>query len=638
MKKAAIILFASMFMATLWAQSPEKMSYQAVVRNSSNELIANTKVGIQISILQGSVYGASVYVETQTPTTNVNGLVSIEIGGGTVKSGSFTAIDWANGPYFIKTETDPSGGTSYSITGTSQILSVPYALHAKTADALTNEIIETDPVFSLSQAANITNADITNLGNLSGINTGDQDLSGYATTTALDESIQWTANDSGIVYNSGNVGIGSTLPAAKLEIKTSSDSAAILKFYTDRAWQFEQMGTGASTRLHLRSLAGNKRFNITDYTHGIVASFYAYEDGKGGMGIGREGSSLYKLDVEGEITSRTPNAFRLRGADYSAFLRNDGNAVYFLLTDSANSDGDWNAFRPFKVYLKTGDVSLGNHSVFVQHGGNVGIGATSPSAKLHIVASGSPRALRISGAASNSYTEAQLAGDGHEYRFGVGGSALTDGSANNFYLYDANAAQFRLILNNSGYIGIGTTNPTSILSFGTPFPEITVSTTDGNDNSVLCLSGGGEASRYRGAVIRLFGNEYSGNKGTLSLNSGTEGEIQMNGNVNIIDDLAVDGAISTGNGGIKWKLFSGNTGGAEVTFAHGLDASKIYSITCLLRDGTTGNGMVKEFAGETSTDFEHYVEFTTTNISIKGIGDSFNDTIDTYKVIVWYIE
>jgi hypothetical protein len=91
---------------------------------------------MQISILQGSAGGTAVYVETQTPTTNANGLVSIEIGAGTVVSGDFTTIDWANGFYFIKTETDLLGGANYTITGTSQLLSVPYALHAKTAETL----------------------------------------------------------------------------------------------------------------------------------------------------------------------------------------------------------------------------------------------------------------------------------------------------------------------------------------------------------------------------------------------------------------------------------------------------------------------------------------------------------------------
>jgi len=137
MKKLFTFMVAVFLTATLWAQSPEKMSYQAVIRNSSEALVTNTTVGMQISILQGSASGTAVYVETQSPTTNANGLVSIEIGGGTVVSGNFSTIDWANGPYFIETKTDPAGGTNYTITGTSQLLSVPYALYAANAGTAT---------------------------------------------------------------------------------------------------------------------------------------------------------------------------------------------------------------------------------------------------------------------------------------------------------------------------------------------------------------------------------------------------------------------------------------------------------------------------------------------------------------------
>ena len=135
MKKLITICAAILMTATVFAQSPNKMSYQAVIRNSSNGLVTNSAVGMRISILQTTPSGTAVYIETQTPTTNANGLASIEIGGGTVVSGNFANIDWANGPYFVKTETDPNGGTNYSITGTSQLLSVPYALYAKNTDS-----------------------------------------------------------------------------------------------------------------------------------------------------------------------------------------------------------------------------------------------------------------------------------------------------------------------------------------------------------------------------------------------------------------------------------------------------------------------------------------------------------------------
>ena len=108
MKKNYIILTVILMVICIflpwqeYAQSPEKMSYQAVIRNSSNKLVQNQEVGMQISIIQGSADSTAVYIETQNPTTNANGLVSVEIGGGTILSGNFATIDWANGPYLIR--------------------------------------------------------------------------------------------------------------------------------------------------------------------------------------------------------------------------------------------------------------------------------------------------------------------------------------------------------------------------------------------------------------------------------------------------------------------------------------------------------------------------------------------------------
>lgn len=149
MKQIFTFLAVVLLTVSVAAQSPEKMSYQAVIRNNSDALVTNTQIGMQISILQGSIYGAAVYVETQTLTTNANGLVSIEIGVGTVLNGDFATIDWANGSYFIKTETDLAGGTSYSITGISQLLSVPYALHAKMAESISGSAMATHYVGEL---------------------------------------------------------------------------------------------------------------------------------------------------------------------------------------------------------------------------------------------------------------------------------------------------------------------------------------------------------------------------------------------------------------------------------------------------------------------------------------------------------
>src|ERR1035437_192303 len=107
MKKSILFLLATLMVACTFGQAPQMMSYQTVIRNSGGALVANQAIGMRITILQGSSSGPIVYVETQKPTTNANGLASLAIGGGTVVTGIFSSINWGVGPYFLKTEADP---------------------------------------------------------------------------------------------------------------------------------------------------------------------------------------------------------------------------------------------------------------------------------------------------------------------------------------------------------------------------------------------------------------------------------------------------------------------------------------------------------------------------------------------------
>ena len=217
MKNLYSIIATMLIASSIVAQAPQKLSYQAVVRDAGGALVANQTVGMQISVLQSAASGSSVYTETQTPSTNANGLISIELGSGTVVSGTFSAIDWSAGPYFIKTETDPAGGTSYTISGTSQLMSVPYALHAKTAESTTNDLVDdadSDPTNELNTGVVLsgTNLEITDAGGT--IVTDLSSLSGGG------GSGNWTISGTDISNsNSGNVGIGTTTMNAKLTIE-----------------------------------------------------------------------------------------------------------------------------------------------------------------------------------------------------------------------------------------------------------------------------------------------------------------------------------------------------------------------------------------------------------------------------------
>ncbi|MFT5778120.1 MAG: hypothetical protein ACI837_001076 [Crocinitomicaceae bacterium] len=136
----SLVAIATISLSSL-GQAPEGFKYQAVVRDAGNLILNNQAVGMQLTIIQTSPAGTAVYTETFAISTNAYGLVNLEIGTGTTTD-DFTAIDWSAGPYFIETEVDVTGGTSYAVMGTSQLMSVPYALYAKTAENVTNDLVD----------------------------------------------------------------------------------------------------------------------------------------------------------------------------------------------------------------------------------------------------------------------------------------------------------------------------------------------------------------------------------------------------------------------------------------------------------------------------------------------------------------
>ncbi len=138
MKKSLAILAILFCLQMGFSQSPQKMSYQAVVRNNSNTLMVNSQVGVRISIyylpsdpMMGRA--VNVYIESQVATTNQNGLFSIAIGTGTAIYGNLSSVNWAVNEYYIRSEIDVSGTppyTNYTVRGSQQLMSVPYAFYA----------------------------------------------------------------------------------------------------------------------------------------------------------------------------------------------------------------------------------------------------------------------------------------------------------------------------------------------------------------------------------------------------------------------------------------------------------------------------------------------------------------------------
>ncbi len=243
-------VFCAIFVSCiLFAQAPAKISYQAVIRNSSNVLVNNTIMGMRISILQDSFDGEEVYVETQTPESNENGLITIEIGTGTTTD-DFSSIEWSSGTFFIKTETDIEGGSNYTITGISQILSVPFAFHSNTADSLTGVLNEIDPVFNSSVSSGITEIDTAYWNNKQ-----DELIEGsgiYIDNNTISTGPFYLGQDTlgGIVYHIyiGSDGRQHGLLVSKTEgTVTWGNSIAVENSYSDGAYNTQLMSAQAGT-------------------------------------------------------------------------------------------------------------------------------------------------------------------------------------------------------------------------------------------------------------------------------------------------------------------------------------------------------------------------------------------------------
>ena len=155
-------LFYSLFFAlftgsVLLAQAPAGINYQAAIRNLDGTLLSNQAVGIKIDLLEGSLSGSSVYSESFNATTNNFGLVNVVVGNGSVLSGDFSAINWSNGQYFLQLSVDETGGTNYITIGAQQLVSVPYALHAKTAETAIYDAVDDDDADSTNELQDWTN-------------------------------------------------------------------------------------------------------------------------------------------------------------------------------------------------------------------------------------------------------------------------------------------------------------------------------------------------------------------------------------------------------------------------------------------------------------------------------------------------
>jgi hypothetical protein len=274
MKKTIFTFLGAMmlmvFLNQAFAQVPQAFNYQAVARNSSGTLLQNQALGVRLSIHQGTAGGTVVYSERQTPTTNQFGLFSVTLGEGTALSGIFSFITWSTGNYWLQVEMDATGGTTYTDMGTSQLLSVPYALYAA--------------------------------------NSAGSVPAGISGQTLRNDGTNWISNN--FLYNNGtNIGIGTITPAELLDLYGGS-SYSYQMFHNDAT-------TGAATRGMKIGLRNDGVPFVWSYenqpmyfgTNGAIRMTIAAD---GLIGIGTTPTSM--LDVGGTVTISGANTNELNRA------------------------------------------------------------------------------------------------------------------------------------------------------------------------------------------------------------------------------------------------------------------------------------------------------------------------------------
>jgi hypothetical protein len=376
MKKLYTFL-ASVITIITFAQAPQGFNYQATVRNSAGNLIVNQNVNFKFNIMLNSATSVPVFSETHFAPTDDLGQVNLIIGQGTATTGNFSTINWGTGNYFLGIELNT--GSGYVAMGTTQLLSVPFALYANSAGNSQSSIPTLASVLAVNNSAN--NTKITNLADPT--NAQDAVTKGYLDN--LDNS-KWLKNGNNVYYNSGNVGIGTSNPTFGLEVMSNSLEARrgiLMAHYTDNnnASQF-------MLSKYRGSFTQPQNVQNADYTGTLI--FTAY-NGQTSTTELPTGSALIGSRISGNVTSN--------------YVPQD---LYFA---TGNSTTQTDPYQQNTVRM------------VVSHNGNVGIGTTTPLRTLHVNS-----VMRLEPVASSPSNPSK-------------GDMYFDGTLNKLRVYDGSAWQ-----------------------------------------------------------------------------------------------------------------------------------------------------------------------------------------------------
>lgn len=529
MKKITLITAMLFIVVSFFAQTPQAFKYQTVVRDNAGEILANQNVSLRMTILQGALPGTVVYAETHTATTNEFGLVTLEIGRGTPITGSFSTINWATSPSYLKTELDPAGGTTYLIMGTSELLSVPYSLYSNSAGSTAN-FADSDGDTKVQVEKNpdedVIRFDIggvekmTLIGNR--LETGDDKRNifiGKTTATnnnGTDNTVlgyntlfsNQTGNENTVA---GTQALGDNLDGSR---NTAFGYRSMLhnvsgSFNTSIGFQTMTDGSGNyNSALGFYALLNNSgdnntclgswacRWNYSGSNNTVMgneALFWGY-GGSNNVAIGT-GAGFWNYGGSNNVSVGMDAGYwggeNNTALGYNAFYNNAGssgvaignNAGYFenesnrLYIDNqarANLDDARNKALIYGFF----DANPANQKLTFN--ANVGLGTTNPLNKLHVVATSNP--LRLEGLQTSSGSDylvvdnngvvSKRTGTGTTSGWTLSGNTLSGsevlGSANSFPIKFVTNNTEKMRITETGKVGIGTSTPDAKLTIGTP--------------------------------------------------------------------------------------------------------------------------------------------------------------------------
>lgn len=298
----------------LFAQAPQKFKYQSIARNTAGQELISSPIGIRFSIHDLSATGTIVYQETHTVTTNTFGLFSVNVGEGTPTIGTMGSIDWANGSKYLEIEADLTGGTSYSAFGSSELLSVPYALYSQSSGT---------PLLPVGNAP----------GN-----------------TPYWDGSAWIVNSSNLYNNGGYIGIATTTPVQRLHVNGNVNITLDSSYMINNRKILWASGTG---NIFVGFNAGSSN------TIGFNNSFIGYNSGISNS-VGSQntfiGTETGSANIDGMM-----NSFLGRRA---GFANTNGNENTFIgaYAGQSNTEGLHNSF----LGVTTGSANtLGSENTFI---------------------------------------------------------------------------------------------------------------------------------------------------------------------------------------------------------------------------------------------------------------------------------